>query len=147
MQWSRGTNAGFSTAKAESLYLPVDPDFDRPNVESQERDSDSLLNFIRKLLTLRKITPALGVHGEFIPLHAEPNIYPFVYLRRAMQRSYLVILNPGAAPVQIQCQLNIEYGTQPKLIVGGGVELAYTGGCLSIHAEGISSGIFEMPTV
>ncbi len=32
MQWDGGVNAGFSSAEADALYLPIDPDPDRPTV-------------------------------------------------------------------------------------------------------------------
>ena len=54
MQWSAGENAGFSGAPAEDLYLPVDPDPDRPNVAAQQDRADSMLNFTRSLLKLRR---------------------------------------------------------------------------------------------
>ena len=52
MQWSDGVNAGFSTGRSEDLYLPVDPSPDAPNVAAQERDPESLLNRLQRLLHL-----------------------------------------------------------------------------------------------
>lgn len=68
MQWTSGSNAGFSEAPAEKLYAPVI--CEQPyspaevNVESQMDDPDSLLNFIRKLIGISKQHMALG-EGEF----------------------------------------------------------------------------------
>ena len=53
-------NAGFSTAPADRLYLPVDPDPDRPTVAAQRADDGSLLHLVRRLIALRRATPALG---------------------------------------------------------------------------------------
>ena len=64
MQWDDGPNAGFSTADPSQLYLPVDPDPARPTVAAQEHDPDSTLNLVRRLIALRKATPALGTRAE-----------------------------------------------------------------------------------
>mgnify|MGYP002749668689 CR=1 FL=1 len=39
MQWDDSPNAGFSTADASRLYLPIDPSPARPTVAAEERDS------------------------------------------------------------------------------------------------------------
>ena len=63
MQWDDGPNAGFSTAAADRLYLPVDPAPDRPTVAAQLADEGSLLHLVRRLIALRRSTPALGLAG------------------------------------------------------------------------------------
>ena len=78
MQWDDGPNAGFSTAPAERLYLPVDPAPDRPTVAAQRADPGSVLHLVRRLIALRRATPALGLAGATEVLHAG---YPLVYLR------------------------------------------------------------------
>jgi len=98
MQWSRAANAGFSTAPANQLYLPVDSSESRPDVASQETDSSSLLNLTRTLLKLRREHPALANAADFQPLYAEKNRYPFVYLRLAMGERIIVAINPAAKP-------------------------------------------------
>lgn len=56
VQWDTSANAGFSTAPADRLYLPVDPDPDRPDVAAQRADPDSVLHAVRRLITLRRAT-------------------------------------------------------------------------------------------
>ena len=63
MQWSCATNAGFSAARPDDLYLPIDADSERPNVASQTGRSDSLLETVRALNTLRLAHPALQADG------------------------------------------------------------------------------------
>jgi len=94
MQWRRGRNAGFSTAAASKLYLPVDPSPCAPTVEDQETDPSSLLNLTRKLLALRKQYPALGNTGAFKPIFAEKNKYPFVYERSQGSERFWIAINP-----------------------------------------------------
>jgi maltose alpha-D-glucosyltransferase/alpha-amylase len=95
MQWSKERNAGFSTAPAEQLYLPIDPSELRPDVATQENDPASMLNFTRELLKLRREHPALANAADFQPLYAEKNKYPFVYLRVAGTERIIVAVNPA----------------------------------------------------
>ena len=81
MQWSCATNAGFSAARPDDLYLPIDADSERPNVASQTGRSDSLLETVRALNTLRLAHPALQADGGIEFLYAEDHAYPLVYAR------------------------------------------------------------------
>ncbi len=91
MQWSAGEQAGFTTGKP---WLAVNPNYTRINVESQENDPDSVLNFYRKLTALRKDSryqEAL-VYGTFVPyLEEEKNIIG--YLRKTEAQTLLVLAN------------------------------------------------------
>ena len=91
MQWSAGEQAGFTTGKP---WLAVNPNYTRINVESQENDPDSVLNFYRKLTALRKdyrYQEAL-VYGTFVPyLEEETNLIG--YLRKTEAQTLLVLAN------------------------------------------------------
>jgi maltose alpha-D-glucosyltransferase/alpha-amylase len=64
MQWSPDRNAGFSRADPQRLYLPpiMDPvyGFDAVNVEAQARDASSLLNWMKRMLAVRRASQAFG---------------------------------------------------------------------------------------
>jgi len=93
MQWTRSGpdgNAGFSTAPAERLYLPVDPDPGRPTVAAEQQDPDSLLNQVKALIRLRAEHPELATGGTVRMVHEG---YPGVYVRG---ERYVVIVNPSA---------------------------------------------------
>jgi maltose alpha-D-glucosyltransferase / alpha-amylase len=64
MQWSPDRNAGFSKADPQRLYLPpiMDPiyGYEAVNVEAQSRDPSSLLNWMKRLLAVRKSIKAFG---------------------------------------------------------------------------------------
>jgi len=64
MQWDDGRNAGFSRCAPSRLYAPVimDPiySYSAVNVEVQDSDPSSLLNFMRRLIRVRKEYPAFG---------------------------------------------------------------------------------------
>ena len=87
MQWCKGKNAGFSTGKAEDLYLPVQED--RENVADQLADENSLLNTVKALIRLRKASPALSATGDLEFLNRENNGYPRVYRRSGSDGSYI----------------------------------------------------------
>jgi glycosidase len=90
MQWDDELpNAGFSTAPADRLYLPQDPDPDRPAVQQQEGVSSSTLERVRRLIALRRATPALRTAASTTVL---ADGYPFAYLRGDR---HLVVLNPS----------------------------------------------------
>ena len=87
MQWDNGKNAGFSSAKP---WLPVHPDYLQRNVAAQAADPDSLFHFTKKLLRLRKISPALQ-RGDYNPLESPPGT--LAYLRSNPEQSILVAIN------------------------------------------------------
>src|ERR1051325_7162858 len=64
MQWSPDRNAGFSRADPQRLYLPpiMDPvyGYQAVNVEAQERDPGSLLNWTKRMLRIRRESRAFG---------------------------------------------------------------------------------------
>jgi alpha-glucosidase len=87
MQWNADRYAGFSTTRP---WLPVHPDYPRRNTAAQLADPGSLLNFTRKLISLRRQNPAL-VRGDFTLLPAPRSC--LVYLRRTEDQTLLVALN------------------------------------------------------
>ena len=54
MQWDDSKNAGFSTADADKLYIPIDPDTMRPTAKAQMADMDSLRTEVKKLIAVRQ---------------------------------------------------------------------------------------------
>jgi len=89
MQWDSSPNAGFSVAPAEALYLPADPDPQRPTVSAQRAAENSLLHTVRDLIALRRAHPELGPDGRLEILH---DAYPLAYLRGGR---FLVVVNPS----------------------------------------------------
>ena len=95
MQWDDSPNAGFSTADASRLYLPIDPSPARPTVAAEERDPQSILNYVKGLIALRRQTPALGTQGAWRFVSDVEQPYPMVYARELDGQKYLVALNPS----------------------------------------------------
>lgn len=95
MQWDDSPNAGFSTADASRLYLPIDPSPARPTVAAEERDPQSILNYVKGLIALRRQTPALGTQGAWRFVSDVEQPYPMVYARELDGQKYLVAFNPS----------------------------------------------------
>lgn len=100
MQWDDGVNAGFSTASAQKLYIQQDSSADRPTVEKQTEDKDSLYHEIRKLIAVRKAHEALLNKGEINFVYAKHGTYPLAYVRSSGQEKILVVINPSDQKVQ-----------------------------------------------
>jgi maltose alpha-D-glucosyltransferase/alpha-amylase len=142
MQWTSGKNVGFSSAEAKDLYLPIDPAKDRPTVESQRHEADSLLNHIRHLAILRREHPALGGDGDFEPLYAEKNKYPFIYRRKLGAETIVVALNPSAKPVSAEIRPG-KVGPCSITLEAHGAALLKSKTGWKVTMQGISSGIFK----
>ena len=96
MQWSMEKNAGFSTS--DKPFLPVAND-KQINVQAQEKDKKSLLNFMRALLAFRKTRKEfISTDLEFVHAKGEE---PLVYKRGGLT----VVVNPlnvkQVAPVKV----------------------------------------------
>lgn len=91
MQWTAGKNLGFSDADEDRLYLPVDKASGAPNVESEEKDPDSLLSGIRSLTSLRHSHEDLQADADFEILARGAGV-PLVYRRGSLT----VAVNPKA---------------------------------------------------
>ena len=99
MQWNRGLNAGFSAAKPEDLYIPIDPDKNRPNVQEQMEDPQSLYHEVKKLIAVRQANPVLQSEAKIKFVYCEENAYPLAYRRTDTSASILVVLNPASREV------------------------------------------------
>lgn len=143
MQWAGGKNLGFSTAAPEKIYLPVDTAKDAPNVDAEEKDSNSLLNRTRKLIKLKHTEPALSNYAEFIPLYAKENTYPFVYARAKDKDVVLVMLNPSGKEVTAEFDLNIAFG-KTTVLAGKDLKLNKNGQKVSVTMPGQTYSIVRL---
>jgi maltose alpha-D-glucosyltransferase/alpha-amylase len=138
----REPNAGFSSAPARKLYLPIDPQARRPTVQSQARDPRSLLSHVRRLIALRRRSPALGAKGKMTPVFAEPGRYPFVYLRERRGERFLVALNPPRRPVAVT--VDTAALGEMRCELARGVAVSSRSGRSRISMAGASYGIFRL---
>ena len=97
MQWSADVNGGFSKAKP---WFFVNPNYKRINVAAEEKDPESILNFYRKCLELRKRskTLILGRYREYFP--KDPNVY--MYERSLGKVRYLIVCSFSKLPMRLK---------------------------------------------
>lgn len=87
MQWNGQKNAGFSNGEP---WLMLNPNYPQINVENSLKDENSIYHFYKKIIALKKETPAL-CYGEFVPLVTGGNLMAFV--RTFGNEEYTIILN------------------------------------------------------
>ncbi|OSM94301.1 glycoside hydrolase family 13 protein [Lonsdalea populi] len=88
MQWSAAAQGGFTTG---TPWLAVNPNYTKINAEAQVDDPHSVYGYHRRLIVLRRQTPAL-IHGEYRDLAPEhPDL--FAYTRTLKDEQYLVAIN------------------------------------------------------
>ncbi len=87
-QWDTTANAGFTSG---TPWLKVNPNYLTVNVEVQEKDPNSVLNYFRKLIRLRKSELTL-VYGKYTLVDKNnPDIY--AYTREFDGKRMLILLN------------------------------------------------------
>ncbi len=96
MQWSGGKNAGFTDA-AEPWFF-INDNYTELNVAAQENDPDSVLNFYRRALALRRESETLlfGDYREY--LRRSGKLY--VYARSWRGERILVVCSFSDAPLR-----------------------------------------------
>ena len=106
MQWTSGENGGFTKG---TPWLKVNPLFKDVNVEAQEQDPDSVLNYYRKLVALRKSDELKEVftYGEFLPEYENVDGVMAFY-RKDESKCILVAANFGKDAVTIKLKSEIE---------------------------------------
>ena len=101
MQWDKGLNAGFSSASAEKLYIPLDPAADRPDALTQMSDEGSLRSEVKRLIAFRQANPALRSRGGIKFLTDGAEARALIYKRTGGGQTITVIINPADKPVRI----------------------------------------------
>lgn len=140
MQWNSAANAGFSTAAPDALYLPLDPADDRPTVENQEADPDSLIHWVRVLLRRRRELPALGNASPLAVLHAESKSYPLVYQRGQGEDRVIVALNPAARACR--CRISLEAPPFLEPLLPTSVSWEFSKNAVELVLPPVSAAIF-----
>ncbi|MGX0124710.1 glycoside hydrolase family 13 protein [Staphylococcus hominis] len=88
MQWTNEVNGGFTEGKP---WFPVNPNYKTINVAQQSEDSDSVLNFYKRLIKLKK-SDDIYTYGEFNLIDDE-NENIFAYTRKLNNKTVLVAGN------------------------------------------------------
>lgn len=106
VQWSNKENAGFTTGKP---WLKVNSNYTKINVESQEAQPDSVLNYYRKLTALRKSSEYKEVftYGTFAPAYEETESV-MAYYRIGDGKRILVAANFGDIPAEVKLEYPVK---------------------------------------
>ncbi|MBP1969351.1 glycosidase [Virgibacillus natechei] len=89
MQWNHDENAGFTTS--DTPWLKVNPNFKEINVEQSLNDPDSIYNYYKRMIKLRKENAVL-VYGDY-ELILEDHDKIFAYTRTLDNEKVIVIAN------------------------------------------------------
>lgn len=117
-QWDSTAQAGFTEGNS---WLPVHSNYTSVNALQQESDRSSVLNYFRKVVTMRKQYPAL-VYGEYLLIDKmNPSIY--AYVRQSENQKLLVVLNFKNAAAALSADFKVDelkpliynYSTPPDL--------------------------------
>ena len=128
MQWSPDRNGGFSRADPARLVLPpiMDPlyGYQANNVETQTRDPHSLLNWMRRMLSVRQRCQAFG-RGT-LKLLSPTNRRILAYLRQhggdrdgSEAQTILCVANMARSAQAVELELSQFAGQVPVEMIGG----------------------------
>lgn len=112
MQWSDDINGGFTTGRP---WIGVNPNYTTINAMSQINDSNSIYNYYKKIIAIRKQKDVL-IYGEYqLILEDDENI--FAYLRKLDNDMILVICNFADKPVEYQLPEELD-SLKKELLIG-----------------------------
>jgi maltose alpha-D-glucosyltransferase/alpha-amylase len=128
MQWSADRNAGFSHTNPQRLYLPVniDPEYhyEAVNVDAQQNNPDSLLWWMKRIISLRKRFKAFG-RGNLEFLYPE-NRKILAFIRRYEDETILVVANLSRLVQHTNLDLG-EFNGRVPVEISGHVEFPRIG--------------------
>ena len=108
VQWSAGRQSGFTTG---TPWLGINGNYVQINVESQMEDPDSIWNYYRRMLALRRNSPVL-IDGDYEPLKISKRLFAF---RRILKnKRWAVLLNFSSKTVPAECQGRIIMGNYKR---------------------------------
>ncbi len=93
VQWSSAPNGGFSKTPTTKPWMRTNDNYTSINVEAQQNDPNSVLNFYRKVISVRKQRAGLLGHGQFRLLEEDDEeLFKFVKIAESGEKA-LVVLN------------------------------------------------------
>ncbi len=121
MQWSAEPNAGFSRAAPDRLYAPVIDDpvygYQAVNVAAQERQPNSLLNWMRRLIAARKSHSVLARGAlAFVETGSRQTL---AFVRVHDDQAMLCAFNLSGAAQPLALPLDAYEGRVPVDVFGG----------------------------
>jgi len=120
MQWNGDRNAGFSRADVHALYAPLVADpvygYQAVNVEAQQRVPGSLLNWMKRIIRVRKAYPVFG-RGSQTFLRPE-NHRVLAHLREHEAVTILCVANLSRFAQYVELDLRQFSGRTPVELIG-----------------------------
>ncbi len=111
MQWDDSENAGFTSGQP---WLKVNLNYKEINAESQLKDENSIFNYYKKLIKIRKSNPVV-VYGKY-ELMLEENKEIFAYTRTLENEMLLVICNFTGNETEFVLERKFEFKSKELLI-------------------------------
>ncbi|MVX62451.1 alpha,alpha-phosphotrehalase [Clostridium chromiireducens] len=111
MQWNDGENAGFTSGEP---WMKVNPNYKEINAELQLDDENSIFNFYKKLIKIRKENP-VAVYGKY-DFILDDNKEIFAYTRTLKNKQLLIICNFVARKTEFKCEEIIKFKHKELLI-------------------------------
>ncbi|MBN1037223.1 alpha-glucosidase [Clostridium botulinum] len=111
MQWNSSVNAGFTTA---TPWIKVNPNYNEINAESQIDDKDSIFNYYKELIKIRKDNEII-VYGNY-DLILEDSEEIYAYVRTLNEEQLLVICNFSSNTSEFKLPNNIKSKYKKLLI-------------------------------
>lgn len=108
MQWNASEKAGFTTGNP---WLTINQNKATINVEASEKDSNSILNYVRKLSKIRRENKDILVYGKY-KLIDDNNPDVYAYTRTNGEKSFLVLLNFTKKITQTTVPNNFKIGKE-----------------------------------
>ena len=112
VQWDNTVNAGFTTGEP---WFYVNPNYPKINVAQQEQDPDSILNFYRKAIALRKELKVVR-HGSYRE-HFAASGKVYCYSRQMEGQKLLVMCSFADHPISLPIPKGFDLNTG-SLILG-----------------------------
>jgi alpha-glucosidase len=132
MQWDAGPNAGFCPPDV-TPWLPIADDYERINVAVQQEDQGSQLHLIRRLLAMRRATPALSI-GRYRRLTDVPDDC-LAYIREHDGHRVAVVLNFGDSPATVELPSGGTSNSDGVLLHTGSPPVSAGGGEVRLDAR------------
>jgi oligo-1,6-glucosidase len=124
MPWDDGPNAGF-TSEGATPWMRLNNDWKKKNAKMQSEDPDSLLEFWKRLLKLRKEYKDIFVYGRYELVETKEDEV-FAFTKVSQETKSLTVLNMSGEPKNWE-ELSSFIGLDCKLLIGNIADAEYGG--------------------
>ena len=118
--------------------MAMDKADDRPIASHQEKDPDSLMNFVRRLTRLRHAHKALQASAAIEFIYAKKKACPLVYERSCDNEKIMIIINPSEK--KVSCPVKLPAKHETLFAVGGKIKRLATG----FTADGQTAAVIKI---